>query len=155
MGLDFGNLSVRVGATPAYWITGSGTGGLPKLSRAHYTRVVEALPDRNRVVCEGPVRASSESMTHAVLYATIPTVQAVIHVHSAALWQSFIHRLPTTPGDVAYGTPAMSRAVAELAATAEGGVIVMGGHEDGLIAFGRTPDEAGERLLALTVQEKG
>jgi hypothetical protein len=30
-----------------------------------------------------------------------------------------------------------------------GGVFVMGGHREGLVAFGRTPDEAGKRLLAV------
>jgi hypothetical protein len=148
-GVGYGNLSVRIGTTHTFWITGSGTGALPKLSPAHYTRVIDALAERNRVVCEGPVQASSESMTHAVLYATLLDTQVVIHVHSAPLWRSFVHRLPTTADDIPYGTPAMCRAVAELGATAKNGVIVMGGHEDGLIAFGTAADEAGNRLLEL------
>jgi hypothetical protein len=148
-GVGYGNLSVRIGTTRTFWITGSGTGALAKLSPAHYARVLDASPERNRVVCEGPVSASSESMTHAVLYAALPDTQVVIHVHSASLWRSYVHRLPTTADDIPYGTPAMCHAVAELSAIAKNGVIVMGGHEDGLIAFGSTADEAGNRLLQL------
>jgi ribulose-5-phosphate 4-epimerase/fuculose-1-phosphate aldolase len=88
-------------------------------------------------------------MTHAVLYVALPDTQAVIHVHSASLWHSFSHRLPTTADDIPYGTPAMCRAVADLATSAKDGVIVMRGHEDGIIAFGSTADEAGNRILAL------
>ena len=43
----------------------------------------------------------------------------------------------------------MCRAVATLAPEADGGIIAMGGHQDGIIAFGTTADEAGERLIAL------
>jgi len=148
-GVGYGNLSARIGDTAAFWVTGSGTGAYPKLGPENYTRVIKALPERNRVLCEGPVRASSESMTHAVLYEALPDVRAVIHVHSASLWRACLYRLPTTAGDIAYGTPAMCRAVAELAPGAKRGVIVMGGHEDGIVAFGETVDQAGNRLLEI------
>lgn len=148
-GIGYGNLSARIGSTRTFWVTGSGTGGLARLGPAHYTRVVEADPEHNRLVCEGPLKASSESMTHAVLYVALPDTHVVIHVHSASLWHRFAHRLPTTAEDIPYGTPAMCRAVADLATSAKEGVIVMGGHEDGIIAFGSTADVAGNRLLAL------
>jgi hypothetical protein len=47
---------------------------------------------------------------------------------------------------VAYGTTAMATEVGRLyreTSLAEGRVLAMGGHEDGIIAFGRTPEEAG------------
>ncbi len=49
-----------------------------------------------------------------------------------------------------YGTQAMARAVERLYATtalAETRMLAMGGHEDGIICFGRNADEAGEVLL--------
>jgi hypothetical protein len=149
-GISFGNLSTRIGDTCCFWVTGTGTGCLAKLSPLHYARVVASDSERNHLACVGPVRASSESMTHAVIYASLPTARAVIHIHCAKLWRSCVHRIPTTPDDIPYGTPEMCRAIATLAPEANGGIIAMGGHQDGLIAFGTTADEAGERLIELT-----
>lgn len=151
-GIGYGNLSARIDDTLSFWVTGSATGGLRALGPEHFTRVIESDPELNRVVCEGPIRASSESMTHAVLYSLRPEIRAVIHVHSAELWRRLLGRVPTTDRGIAYGTPAMSRAVAEIVRTSDPGVIAMGGHEDGLVVYGASLDAAGDRLLAVREQ---
>jgi hypothetical protein len=55
---------------------------------------------------------------------------------------------PHTPADAAFGTPEMARAVGRLAATLPPvAVLVMAGHEDGLIAFGPDPQSARDALV--------
>lgn len=155
-GVGYGNLSCRIGNTSTFWVTGSATGSLPRLGAAHYTKVLSTSPERNEVECEGPIQASSESMTHAVIYNLVPEARAVIHVHSKRLWTRFLHRVPTTPADVPYGTPEMCAAVGELLAEAtprRSGLFVMAGHEEGLVTFGESLQEAGDRLLAAVAQE--
>jgi L-ribulose-5-phosphate 4-epimerase len=78
-------------------------------------------------------------------------VNAVIHVHDEALWEASLGRVPTTPADVAYGTPAMAREIARLLVTreyAERGVAAMAGHEGGLLATGATLERGADRILA-------
>lgn len=151
-GVGYGNVSARIEDSQEFWITGSATGALRRLSVRHYTRVVGTDPALNRVVCTGPIQASSESMTHAAVYATLPRTRAVLHVHSRRLWDALIDHAPTTARDVLYGTPTMVEATVALLrepSIAAGGVFVMGGHQDGLVVFGDSLDEAGQRLLAL------
>jgi hypothetical protein len=151
-GVGYGNLSRRIAGTSTFWITGSATGAIPRLGPEHYARVVRSSPERNELECQGPVRASSESMTHAAIYEALPDVGAVIHVHSRRLWDALEFRAPTISAEVRYGTPSMCAAVTAMLlspAVAKGGVLVMAGHIEGLVVFGRTVDEAGERLLAL------
>jgi hypothetical protein len=151
-GIAYGNLSCRIDDTSTFWITGSATGGIPRLGPRHYTRVVRSSPERNELECEGPIRASSESMTHAAIYEALQEVGAVIHVHNRHLWDALGGRAPTVSADVRYGTPAMCSAVTALLANpavVQGGVFVMAGHVEGLVVFGCTLAQAGERLLAL------
>jgi ribulose-5-phosphate 4-epimerase/fuculose-1-phosphate aldolase len=151
-GIGYGNLSCRIAKTTTFWITGSATGAIPRLLPCHYTRVLETSPQTNQVVCDGPIQASSESMTHGALYSALPDVGAVIHVHSRRLWEALLYRVPTTGEDVLYGTPEMCAAVEALArmpGAALGGVLVAAGHVEGLFVFGATLDEAGGRLLEL------
>ena len=158
-GYGFGNISQRVGppdtgAHPCgFVITGSQTGGIVDLTVAHFALVVEAHPDRNTIVSEGPVKPSSESMTHATLYALDHRLMSVMHVHAPAPWrQAQELELPMTRPDVPYGSPEMSREVRRLFAETDvyaRGVFAMGGHQDGLVAFGTTAAKAGGRLLSL------
>jgi hypothetical protein len=56
---------------------------------------------------------------------------------------------PTTRPDVPYGTPAMAGEIERIVVEEEmgdSGIIVMGGHRDGILCFGRSLDEA-EALL--------
>jgi ribulose-5-phosphate 4-epimerase/fuculose-1-phosphate aldolase len=103
----------------------------------------------NELWCEGPIIASSESMSHAVIYRECPEVQAVIHVHDIAMWQRLLHRVPTTADTAAYGTPEMADSIVDLLQTTElrqTGLFVMEGHEEGVFAFGNTLDRVGNLL---------
>ncbi|MDF1702914.1 MAG: class II aldolase/adducin family protein [Planctomycetota bacterium] len=146
--VGFGNLSVRA-PDGALYVSGTQTGGTEVLGPEHVARITDYDLEANHVGCEGPVQASSESLTHLALYELGPGVGGVIHVHAPALWARLRGVAPTTDPAVPYGTPAMAREVARLArAHPEGGVIVMAGHPDGLVAYGADLDAAGARLLA-------
>jgi ribulose-5-phosphate 4-epimerase/fuculose-1-phosphate aldolase len=66
-GIGYGNISMRYKEN-TFIITGSGTGKLKKLDQSHYTLVTGYSLKENSLNAAGPVLASSESMTHAVIY---------------------------------------------------------------------------------------
>jgi ribulose-5-phosphate 4-epimerase/fuculose-1-phosphate aldolase len=106
--------------------------------------------EANKVHCEGPVQASSEALTHAAIYALDPAIRAVVHVHSVAMWNKLIDTFPTTSRDVSYGTPEMAREFRRLYEETDfgqQGVAIMGGHEEGIVSFGRDVGQATERVL--------
>jgi len=157
-GYGYGNLSMRLApydAPPAsrrFVISGSQTGDLAQLAPEHYTIVSECYPAENRLVAHGPIRPSSESLTHAALYALDPAIRVVLHVHSPELWRAAAAlAIPITDETVPYGTPAMAAEVARLYETtdlAQRRIFSMGGHEDGIFTFGETAEEAGDLLMA-------
>jgi len=139
-GVGFGNLSVRNGATSRFYITGAGTGRLLELTPADCARVVAYHFARNWLQCEGLILPSSESLSHAAIYESDPTICAVIHCHDMKLWRALLHKVPTTPAKVEYGTPEMAYAVRDLfdnTHVLKKKIFVMAGHEGGVMAFGR------------------
>lgn len=151
-GIGFGNISRRADAAGRFIITGSATGNFAELSAAHYCLVTHVDTDANRLTCQGPIIASSESMSHAVIYLECPEVNGVIHVHHLALWQHLLHRVPTTDARATYGTPEMAHAITGLlrhSALKKEKILVMEGHREGILAFGNDLREAGEHLLGL------
>ena len=153
LGIGYGNLSVRSGEGREFVISGTQTGSVAETSGQHYARVTDYDIDANRVSSTGPVEASSESLTHAAIYELDPAINGVVHVHSKPLWQSLLGRLPTTRESISYGTPEMAHEFERLYRDtdfASGGVAVMAGHEEGIIAFGSTLEEAARRILALS-----
>jgi L-ribulose-5-phosphate 4-epimerase len=84
-GIGFGNISVRIGTTDQFYITGSATGGIPVLETSHIAVVERAEIKNNSLVCRGLTAASSESMSHAIIYKTVPNANAVVHIHNSAL----------------------------------------------------------------------
>ena len=155
-GYGFGNISRRLPPHDAptqhrsFLVSGTQTGNLSHLDGNHYTRVLEYDCANNRVVAKGPVKPSSEALTHAMLYDLDAELQCVIHGHSPDIWQNRHQlNLPVTDESADYGTPAMAAEVARLyrdPAVRSGGVIVMGGHEDGVLSFGPTLAQAGSVL---------
>ena len=144
-GIAFGNLSVREEEANRFYVTGSGTGGLPELGLANYAKVTAFDFTRNWLRCEGRTIASAESLTHAAVYQAEAEVKAIIHCHSAKLWKRLLGVAPTTGVEVEYGTPEMADEVLRLFAEPDvrkHQLFVMAGHADGLIAFGRTLAEA-------------
>lgn len=150
-GVGFGNISQRLG-NDEFVITGSGTGLIKMLTNEHYTVVEKSDVCRNRVFAHGSIIASSESMTHAVLYSCDSKINAVVHVHSKLLWERFVDELPTSSSLAAYGTPQMAAEMARLYQNSElpyAKILVMAGHKDGLMAFGETLEEACGMVLSL------
>jgi L-ribulose-5-phosphate 4-epimerase len=120
------------------------------LSAEQLTEVTSWDVAGNRLVCSGPVVASSEALTHGAVYTADPSVDAVVHVHHERLWRRLVHRVPTTDGAAEAGTPAMGFAIERLfrdGVVAVAGLVVMGGHPDGLLAFGPTLDVAARHVL--------
>jgi ribulose-5-phosphate 4-epimerase/fuculose-1-phosphate aldolase len=94
--------------------------------------------------------ASSESLTHAAIYDCTKETNAVIHVHHKEKWTSLLHKAATTNTSIPYGTPEMAYAIQDLIVKNKIGahkIIAMGGHEEGLIFFGRTLEEAALTIL--------
>ena len=155
-GAGYGNLSVRVAPFPgergrrSFLISGTQTGGSRCLKRSDFALVRAYRARSNEVWSEGQSYPSSESMTHGAVYDLSPAIRVVFHVHSPSIWnQRRGLRLLSTSDHIEYGTPAMAREVQALAQRGllERGLFAMGGHEDGIISFGRNPAEAGQRLL--------
>jgi len=147
-GIGYGNVSARIAGTHRFVITGSGTGLKFPIAAAHFCEVVSFDVDQNRVVCCGPLPASSESMSHGAIYAARSDAQAVIHIHDRAMFRLLMREgAACTPADAAFGTPEMAHAVGRLAATLPPvAVMVMAGHEDGLIAYAPDPRSARDAL---------
>lgn len=156
-GYGFGNVSKRITPLDAaagkrrFVISGTQTGGLETLEVTHYSMVNTYDPQANRVEAGGPVRPSSESLTHGMIYDLDTGIHAILHVHSTHIWQQAdTLNIPVTDAAVAYGTPGMALEVERLFRTTDvlhKGIFSMGGHADGIVAFGTTPGEAGGILL--------
>lgn len=148
-GVGFGNISMRCNEK-SFLISGTATGGLPTLSESHYSLVTNYNLSANSVTCAGPLKASSESLTHALIYECSGAANAVIHVHNLELWNRLLHDVPTSSENIAYGTPEMANEIKRLfeqTALSREKIIVMGGHREGLISFGKDLEEAGKILL--------
>jgi len=144
-GVGFGNLSVRDGASRNFYITGSATGGLPKLSLTDCVRVVDYDFKKNWLRYEGNAIPSSESLTHAAIYESDLATTAVIHCHDSVSWRTLLDRAPTTSKRVAYGTCEMAREIMRLFTGTDvqsRKILVMAGHEGGIVTFGKNLEEA-------------
>lgn len=151
-GIGYGNISVRLPGSDRFYISGTATGSLPELGPEHYALVERCDPGLNSISCRGLIMASAESMSHSAIYKANPEAMAVVHIHSRELWDKYRGHLPTTDINVAYGTPGMADEIGRVMKSPETRlrkVMVMGGHEEGLISFGGTVEEASAVLLAL------
>lgn len=151
-GLGFGNLSQRIQKS-SFIISGTQTGGLDQLTAKDYALVTLTDIPANRVEAQGQVKPSSESLTHAAVYAFDDNIQYVFHVHSPEIWNARSKlEIPETAAHIAYGTPQMADEMIRLYKSglfAYGNILAMAGHEDGVIGFGATADEAGELIMRM------
>lgn len=150
-GVGYGNISKRTGEGTDFIITCSATGHLPTLTALHFSTVTGFNMDENTIECLGPCLASSESMSHAVIYRECPEVNGVIHVHDQTMWKSLLHKVPTTEAGVAYGSPEMAESIINLLKGTdlrEKRLFVMEGHPEGIFSFGATLDDAAEKILS-------
>jgi L-ribulose-5-phosphate 4-epimerase len=150
--IGFGNISQRISPqSPQFIISGSQTGHIEHLSSEHYCLITKAEPQHNRLQSCGLCKPSSESLTHAGIYAQNHTVQAIIHAHSPEIWKHTLTLgLAHTAADIPYGTVEMATAVEQLFQSGnllQPSLFTMLGHEDGVIAFGRNMQEAALELI--------
>ena len=150
-GVAYGNLSQRIDSE-SFLITGTQTSGLDHLEPENFARVTDFAPASNRLVANGPCKPSSEAMTHGIIYRLLSNVNSVFHAHSSVIWRnSALLELPTTSTDAEYGTPEMTEEVERLLQNpemAQQGVFSMGGHEDGIVAYGENAQQAGTLMIA-------
>lgn len=148
-GIGYGNISVRADSN-SFYISGTATGGLMMLEEKHYALVNSWSFNENSLKCKGLINASAESLSHAAIYETLPQVGAVIHVHHKGMWRKYINILPSTSSEVTYGSPEMAFEIKQITGKIKPNqdqLLVMAGHEEGLIAWGETLDDAGEIIL--------
>jgi L-ribulose-5-phosphate 4-epimerase len=143
--IGFGNLSTREEATCNFFITGSATGGKSELTSADCARVVAYDFERNWLRYEGSAIPSSESLTHAAVYESDTKAGAVIHCHDLKLWTVLLDQIPTSSNSVNSGTREMAHEVMRLFRVTDlhrRRILVMAGHEGGIITFGRNFEDA-------------
>ena len=150
LNIGYGNISMLINGQML--VSGTQTGKIYPIKDQHFTIVDDYSVDRNWVNCIGEIKASSESLTHLAIYQCNRSIQAIIHIHNLPLWSKLINNLPTTNPDVPYGTPEMAKEIKRLFQQTEvekQQVIIMAGHEEGIISFGKTMSEAGKNILQL------
>ncbi len=148
-GIGYGNISVRFRGSE-FIITGSGTGTLRKLTADHYALVTDHDISKNTICSTGAIIASSESLTHAMVYEQASDVNAVIHAHHFKIWKNLLASLPSTAKDIEYGTPEMANEIARLFYQhnlSNNKKFAMAGHYEGVVCFGKSLTEASEILL--------
>ncbi len=151
-GLGFGNLSKRM-IDGTFLITASQTGHLDKLTPDEYVQITDFDPGQNLVRSKGMNHPSSETMTHLAAYGSNRRVQFVFHAHSPEIWNAKDELdLPITDPGIECGTVEMFYEVQRLLQNRDNywkGILAMGGHTDGLLAWGESADQAGINLLFL------
>jgi len=157
-GIGYGNISHRLGDGDAFIISGTQTGGCEAAHRNQFTCVDQYDLERNRIVAHGPIKPSSESLTHGAIYALNPAIRGVVHGHLPVIWRHAGElEIPSTPAEIRYGTPEMAGAMAQVIGVEPPpteGILAMLGHEDGVVLFG--PDFAAieRRLVQLLEQAR-
>lgn len=149
-GIGYGNISQRIGETNQFYISGSKTGNFNTLNASHYATVNTVRIEQNTLTCEGLTIASSESMSHAVIYEECAWVKGVIHVHHLELWKRLLYQVPTTAKGVPYGSPEMAYSITDLLQNTDAQkqrIFVMEGHEEGIFAFGEDLERAASVIL--------
>ena len=161
-GYGYGNISHRIEPYDApinhraFVISGTQTGGLATLAPEHYAMVTCCHPEQNLLLGTGPLKPSSESLTHGSVYDQDANVRWVLHAHSPEIWRhAEALEVPTTLRSVSYGSPEMAAEVQRLFSETdvrERRIFAMGGHEDGIVTFGQTGEEAACVLLGTLVK---
>ncbi|MBE7438786.1 MAG: class II aldolase/adducin family protein [Spirochaetales bacterium] len=160
----YGNVSARLPPYQAergerrFVITGTQTGGLACTAAEHFCVIDSYDTNKNQVRSGGPSLPSSESMTHGTVYDLDSRIRFVFHGHARLIWPlSAELSMATSRASVPYGTPAMAQEVRRLYRETnlpEERIFSMGGHEDGIVSFGETAQEAGSRLLNALVRAR-
>ena len=147
--IGYGNISIRYEGN-TFIITGTQTAHLNHLSWSELSLVESFNISSNTLSCQGLTKASSESMTHGAIYSSNVKINSVVHIHSPYIWQHYQDDFLSTP-NVPYGSQDMAMAVKNCINQTDlnNGIIIMKGHENGVIAFGASLKEACLELLKL------
>ncbi|MBW1615051.1 MAG: class II aldolase/adducin family protein [Deltaproteobacteria bacterium] len=154
-GIGYGNASILADRLydnkKAFIITGSQTGSISELANKNYCAVIGYDFKKNLIIAKGETKPSSESLSHASFYDTDNKIKSVIHVHCAKLWNHANSLdIPMIDKNAEYGSKEMA---AEIIKTYKKykkkkiNLFCMAGHKDGLISFGKDPDQAGHAIL--------
>lgn len=149
-GIGYGNISQRFSQNE-FIISGTATGQYPTLSPDHFTLVKAFDIAKNTVICQGPIMASSEAMSHAVIYRECPEIQGVIHIHHEGLWSYLLGKVPTTAEGATYGSPEMAYSIVELLRKTDlrkMGIFAMRSHPEGVFSFGKNLEAAAQLIFA-------
>ena len=150
-GYAFGNLSGRTAeSSDGFVITASQTSGKDAYRRRDLVQITAFNLQRFWVEARGLAPPSSETLTHAMIYAADSRVNWIFHVHCPELWRNAAAlNLPTTANDVGYGSLDMVSAVAELLSANRSRPMVFAtlGHADGVFACGPSARDTGGLLL--------
>ncbi|MFH1857385.1 MAG: class II aldolase/adducin family protein [Candidatus Omnitrophota bacterium] len=137
-----GNISFRLGEGMVITGTQTDTGSL---TSQDFVEVVgcdwtEAKP---KVFCKGARIPSTETLIHFGIYQKRPDVQAIIHAHDQEVLQRLGHtQLPITAIEEPSGSLALLHEIEKLLGH---DYFIMRSH--GVVALGKTLEEAGKRLL--------
>ena len=151
-GIGYGNLSMRHEGSRSFFITATQTGRKHTLSREYYTYISDYDFSTFKVISQGTHKPSSEALSHAMIYAIDDRIRAVIHIHSLALWK-FMKSKNDLATTAEYGTAEMVEEIAGLYTNLDpmmNNAFVMKGHEEGIITFGRSVEEAELALYTIT-----
>ncbi len=143
-GIGYGNLSMRYEGSKSFFITATQTGRNMMLSREYYTYISDYNFSTFKIISQGTHNPSSEALSHAMIYAIDDRITTVIHIHSFALW-NFMKNKNTLSTTAEYGTAEMVEEIAGLYTNLDpmmNNAFVMKGHEEGIITFGRSVEEA-------------
>ena len=147
--IGYGNISIRYKGQNKFIITGSQTGSKGILDNSDYSIVTDFNIEENKLYCTGKIKASSESLTHAAIYTMLQDANSVIHIHNRELWEKNLYKYPTTNPAFEYGTSEIALAVAEICSKKEDKIIILGGHPEGIISYGRNSEEAFVNIMNL------
>jgi len=152
-GYGFGNLSRRLPGQGehAFLISGTQTGHLEELQVNHYATVRHCNPAKNQLQAIGQIKPSSEALSHGILYQSHPEIHWVMHLHSPDIFNHYRSlALPCSDPSAAYGTPEMASAIEALAKKqqdSQPSLLVMGGHQDGILAYGSDAEATGGLVI--------
>lgn len=138
-----GNMSFR--NNKGFVIT---AGGVSKgsLNPRNFVQVFNCNIDTKWVEAGGQLEPSSETLTHYLIYRERPDVNSIIHVHDNLVMENAKElKIKATKREHDYGTVDLAYEIEKVLGHEK--FIVVKGH--GVISFGKSPWEAGKRILTI------
>ncbi|MFN3305850.1 MAG: class II aldolase/adducin family protein [Candidatus Kapaibacteriota bacterium] len=141
--ISYGNVSKRISHN-TFIITATNTGKTREIETKDLVKVISVDIEKNLVHYVGKLPPSSETLTHFAIYSTFEFALFVVHFHHKRIWQKWLFQLPTTPVVCEYGSVQLAQSIAQLSPFFQNdedfGVVILGGHRDGVMVFGRSID---------------